>query len=358
MRPALRLLNALAARPARPYHTLGFIGLGQMGLNMADNLFTRTASAYTEGSTAESSKPPVFLVCDVNRITADTFAQNVASRFPGVLVEVAESPAEMAQRAETIFTMLPSSPQVKDVYLGERGILHGILKRPERIDSLCVDSTTLDVDVAKDVAAQIEAAGTNMVDAPVSGGVVGARAGTLSFMVGGTDVAYKKAHPFLANMGRNIVHCGASGSGLTAKICNNLVLGIQQIAVAEAMLLGTSLGLSPAMLAGVLNTSTGALPGKSPPCEKDYHGKSRLSARVTRSNPADVNSVPVSILQDMALAQHAASTVSTPLPLGDAATAIYAEMNGQGSPEGQKFADKDFSVVYEYLRQLATKQQV
>ncbi|KAG9092299.1 hypothetical protein FS749_015854 [Ceratobasidium sp. UAMH 11750] len=312
MRPAPRLLNALA-RPARarPYHTLGFIGLGQMGLNMADNLFTRTATAYSEGSTVESSKPPVFLVCDVNRITADTFARDVSTRFPEVLVEVAETPAEMAQRAETIFTMLPSSPQVKDVYLGERGILHGISKRPEQIDSLCVDSTTLDVDVAKDVAAQIEAVGTNMVDAPVSGGVVGARAGTLSFMVGGSDVAYKKAHPFLANMGRNIVHCGASGSGLTAKICNNLVLGIQQIAVAEAMLLGTSLGLSPAMLAGVLNTSTGrcwssevnnpipgALPGKSPPCEKDYHGKSRLSApRVPRSDPADVNPVSVSILQ-------------------------------------------------------------
>ncbi|KAG9118736.1 hypothetical protein FRC07_006612 [Ceratobasidium sp. 392] len=251
LRPTSRLLNAFnAARSARrPYHTLGFIGLGQMGLNMADNLFTRTATAYAEGSTAESSKPPVFLVFDVNTITADTFARDVANRFPGVLVEVAGSPADLAR---------------------------------EDLDQ-------------------------------------------------------------------------SSKSNRTTQICNNLVLGIQQIAVAEAMLLGTSLGLSPAMLAGVLNTSTGrcwssevnnpipgALPGKSPPCEKDYHGgfASKLMQK------------------DMVLAQHAASTVSAPLPLGDAATNIYATMNGQDNSEGQKFADKDFSVVYEYLRQLASKQQV
>lgn len=156
---------------ARPPQTLGFIGLGQMGLNMADNLFTRMATAYTEGSTAESSKPPVFIVCDVNTITADTFARDVATRFPGVLVQVADSPSDLAQRAETIFTMLPSSPQVKDVYLGDKGILQGITKRPEPLETLCVDSTTLDVSVAKDVAAKIEATGTDMVDAPVSGGM-------------------------------------------------------------------------------------------------------------------------------------------------------------------------------------------
>ncbi|KAJ1307227.1 hypothetical protein OPQ81_001341 [Rhizoctonia solani] len=185
MRPTLRTLNAAVKSSSRPHQSLGFIGLGQMGLNMADNLFTRTATAYSEGSTAASSNPPVFVVCDVNKITADTFAQDVATRFPGVLVEVADSPSDVAQRANTIFTMLPSSPQVKDVYLGDRGILRGISKRPERVESLYVDSTTLDVTVARDVAAQIEVTGGDMVDAPVSGGVVGARAGTLSFMVGG-----------------------------------------------------------------------------------------------------------------------------------------------------------------------------
>ncbi|KAF8689121.1 3-hydroxyisobutyrate dehydrogenase, partial [Rhizoctonia solani] len=276
--------------PAKRWIEMSF----QMGLNMADNLFTRTATVYTEGSTANSSNPPVFVVCDVNRITADTFAQDIATRFPGVLVQVADSPSEVAQRADTIFTMLPSTPQVKDVYLGERGILQGVNKRSERVQSLYVDSTTLDVTAARDVAAQVEATGGDMVDAPVSGGVVGARAGTLSFMVGGSEKGFKRAHPFLSHMGRNIVHCGPSGSGLTAKICNNLVLGVQQIVVAEAMLLGTRLGLSPDTLAGVINTSTGrcwssevnnpvpgALPGKSPPCEREFHGKSFTHTRMT-----------------------------------------------------------------------------
>ncbi|KEP53618.1 3-hydroxyisobutyrate dehydrogenase [Rhizoctonia solani 123E] len=355
MRPTLCTLNALR-HVNRPRQSLGFIGLGQMGLNMADNLFTRTATAYSEASTADTSNPPVFVVCDVNKITADTFAQDVATRFPGVLVQVADSPSDVAQRASAIFTMLPSSPQVKQVYLGDGGILHGISKRPQPVESLYVDSTTLDVTVARDVAAQVEATGGDMVDAPVSGGVVGARAGTLSFMVGGSENGFKRAYPFLSHMGRNIVHCGPSGSGLTAKICNNLVLGVQQIVVAEAMLLGTRLGLAPDVLAGVINTSTGrcwssevnnpvpgALPGKSPPCEREFHGgfASKLMQK------------------DMALAQHAASTAGTPLPLGDAAQAIYTQMNDDDATDGApKFADRDFSVVYEYLRRQATKTEL
>ncbi|CAE6478599.1 unnamed protein product [Rhizoctonia solani] len=329
MRPTLRTLYALK-NVNRPRQSLGFIGLGQMGLNMADNLFTRTATAYSEASTADASNPPMFVVCDVNKITADTFAQDVATRFPGVLVQVADSPSDVAQRANTIFTMLPSSPQVKEVYLGDRGILHGISQRPQPVESLYVDSTTLDVTVARDVAAQVEATGGDMVDAPVSGekkGVVGARAGTLSFMVGGSENGFRRAYPFLSHMGRNIVHCGPSGSGLTAKICNNLVLGVQQIVVAEAMLLGIRLGLSPDVLAGVINTSTGGFASKL-------------------------------MQKDMALAQHAASTAGTPLPLGDAAQAIYTQMNQNSTDGAPNFADRDFSVVYEYLRRQATKTQL
>ncbi|CEL55141.1 3-hydroxyisobutyrate dehydrogenase [Rhizoctonia solani AG-1 IB] len=355
MRSTLRTFNAALNASHRSRKSLGFIGLGQMGLNMADNLFTRTATAYTEGSTANTSNPPVFVVCDVNKITADTFAQDIATRFPGVLVEVADSPSDVAQRANTIFTMLPSTPQVKEVYLGARGILEGVNKRPERVQSLYVDSTTLDVTAARDVAAQVEATGGDMVDAPVSGGVVGARAGTLSFMVGGSENGFKRSHPFLSHMGRNIVHCGPSGSGLTAKICNNLVLGVQQIVVAEAMLLGTRLGLSPEILAGVINTSTGrcwssevnnpvpgALPGKSPPCEREFHGgfASKLMQK------------------DMLLAQHAAATAGTPLPLGNAAQSIYTQMNQDATDGAPKFADRDFSVVYEYLRRQATKTEL
>lgn len=117
-------------------------------------------------------------------------------------------------------------------------------------------------------------------------GVTGAKARTLSFLVGGTVTGFDLAHPFLTRMGKNIFHCGPSGSGLAAKICNNLVLGVEQIVVSEAMLLGQRLGLNPAILAGVINSSTGAcwsssvnnpvagaLPDKSPPCEREYEGE-------------------------------------------------------------------------------------
>lgn len=116
-------------------------------------------------------------------------------------------------------------------------------------------------------------------------GVAGAKSGTLSFLVGGTDEEYTRASSILSLMGSRIIHCGDSGAGLAAKICNNLVLGVQQIVVGEAMLLGQRLGLDPAVLAGVINSSTGgcwassvnnpvrgALPGKAPPCERDYEG--------------------------------------------------------------------------------------
>src|ERR1700730_5096378 len=116
-------------------------------------------------------------------------------------------------------------------------------------------------------------------------GVAGAKAGTLSFLVGGTSDACNSARPFLQQMGQRIIHCGPSGSGLVAKICNNLILGVEQIVVGEAMLLGQKAGLDPAVLARVINSSTGgcwasstnnpvpsALPGKNPPCESGYEG--------------------------------------------------------------------------------------
>ena len=183
--------------------------------------------------------------------------------------------------------MLPSSSHVRNVYGEEDGIIPALLSLPpEAIRStLCIDSTTLDVEVARQVSADVRSTGASMVDAPVSGGVAGAKAGTLSFLVGGPEEAYKLAQPFLLHMGQRIIYCGESGAGLVAKICNNLILGVQQIVVAEAMLLGQKLGLDPKVLASVVNSSTGAcwsssvnnpvpgaLPDKSPPCERDYEG--------------------------------------------------------------------------------------
>lgn len=183
--------------------------------------------------------------------------------------------------------MLPSSPHVRTVYSEADGILPALrtLSADQARSTLCIDSTTLDVEVARGIAYDVTKTGAYMVDAPVSGGVTGAKAGTLSFLVGGTEEAFKLASDTLTHMGKKVIYCGSSGAGLAAKICNNLVLGVQQIVVAEAMLLGQKLGLEPAVLAGVINNSTGscwassvnnpvplAVPDKSPPCERDYEG--------------------------------------------------------------------------------------
>lgn len=183
--------------------------------------------------------------------------------------------------------MLPSSPHVRQVYTEAGGIIAALRSLPPEdvTPTFCIDSTTLDVAVAREVSENFHEAGASMIDAPVSGGVVGAKAGTLSFMVGGTEDEFRRASPILSHMGKRIIHCGPSGAGLAAKICNNMLLGVQQIAVAEAMLLGQSYGLDPAILANVINSSTGAcwassvnnpVPGalvdKEPPCTRDYEG--------------------------------------------------------------------------------------
>lgn len=139
----------------------------------------------------------------------------------------------MARRSNTVFTMLPSSPQVQAVYLSASGVLEALHSpappspvptEHDREPRIFIDSTTLDVHVARDVSGQVFAAGAEMVDAPVSGGVVGAKAGTLSFMVGGPEPSFNRAKPFLEYMGTRIVHCGGAGNGLIAKLCNNHIL--------------------------------------------------------------------------------------------------------------------------------------
>jgi len=210
-------------------------------------------------------------------------------------------------------------------------------------ETFCIDSTTLDVDIAREVASNVIKAGAHMIDAPVSGGVTGATAGTLSFLVGGTDESFKLALPILSLMGQRIIHCGPSGAGLAAKICNNLVLGVEQIVVAEAMILGQELGLDPAVLASVINSSTGgcwassvnnpvplALPGKSPPCEREYEGGFATSL----------------MLKDMALASNIAQQRQSPLPLGEAAKDIYSKV----VRERPELSTKDFSSVYSFLK--------
>ncbi|KAI0064704.1 3-hydroxyisobutyrate dehydrogenase [Artomyces pyxidatus] len=316
-----------------------FIGLGRMGSEMAYNLFSKR---YAEANDAH------FVVCDAMPESATRFCENFLKQFPGAKMAIASTPEEAVLASSTVITMLPSSPHVRKVYSESGGLIPALrlLSETEAKATVCIDSTTLDVQVGRDVAAETRQTGAEMVDAPVSGGVTGAKAGTLSFLVGGTESAFRLTQPTLARMGQRIIYCGASGAGLAAKICNNLVLGVEQIVVAEAMLLGQRLGLNAAVLAGVINSSTGAcwsssvnnpvpgaLPDRSPPSEREYEGGFATSL----------------MIKDMGLATDVSQASGSPLPLAEAAGRIYQDAVRLHPELGKK----DFSSVYQYLQRAA-----
>ncbi|KAI9452323.1 3-hydroxyisobutyrate dehydrogenase [Russula earlei] len=315
--------------------SISFIGLGRMGSEMAYNLFSNRMADTSHFR---------FVVCDAVPETASRFSDNFRKHFRGANIAVAANPEEATLASETIVTMLPSSPHVRQVYHDSGGIIPTLRSLPsaDASNTLCIDSTTLDVQVGRDVAAEAEAAGAGMVDAPVSGGVTGAKAGTLSFLVGGSKASFGRASPILSLMGQRIIHCGPAGSGLAAKICNNLVLGVQQVVVAEAMLLGQRLGLDPSTLARVINNSTGAcwassvnnpVPGalaaKSAPCERDFEGGFATAL----------------MIKDLGLAMDVSKASGSPLPLTSAAERVYVEAVRRDG----ELAKKDFSSVYRYL---------
>ncbi|KAL1746970.1 NAD binding domain of 6-phosphogluconate dehydrogenase-domain-containing protein [Schizophyllum fasciatum] len=340
MRPTLRCFQRLSSQRRK---STSFIGLGRMGYEMAFNLFSKQHALASDAH---------FVICDAVPASAARFKDAFMQQFPGARLAIAKDPFEAASASETIVTMLPASPQVQQVYEG--GILPALraLPRPDAASTLCIDSTTLDVAVARaiaaasHIAAAAPPAGPQMIDAPVSGGVTGARVGTLSFLVGGEAAAFARAAPVLEMMGRRVIHCGPSGAGLAAKICNNLVLGVQQIVTAEAMLLGQKLGLDPAVLAAVIGSSTGscwsvnvnnpvpgALVDKAPPCERGYEGGFATAL----------------MLKDMGLATTVSAQTASPTPLGEAAGQIYARVIAERPDLG----GKDFSSVYAYLKDKA-----
>jgi len=208
---------------------IGFIGLGNMGLPMARNL--RKAGHVVAGF-------------DLN---ADASERLTASGGTG-----ANSAADACRDAEIVITMLPAGEHVRDVYLGDGGVLAAAAP-----GTLLIDSSTIDVETAREVARAAEGRGLAMVDAPVSGGVAGAEEATLTFMVGGSDEAFARARPVLENMGKTIVHAGGPGTGQAAKICNNMILGASMIVVSEAFLLAEKLGLDAQRLFDIASKSSG-----------------------------------------------------------------------------------------------------
>ena len=211
---------------------IAFIGAGNMGLPMVRNLLAagHEVRAYD--------------------VSPDALAEAVQAG-----ASEAASLADAVTGAEAVITMLPEGRHVRAVYLGDGGN-DGILGHAPR-EALLADCSTIDIATAREVAATASESGYEMIDAPVSGGVTGAEAGTLTFMVGGTAAGYERAKPILAAMGRNVAHIGGPGHGQATKICNNMMAGIAIIAASEVFCLGEALGLDSKKLYDVLSTSTG-----------------------------------------------------------------------------------------------------
>ncbi|EME00236.1 MULTISPECIES: 3-hydroxyisobutyrate dehydrogenase [Stutzerimonas stutzeri subgroup] len=291
---------------------IGFIGLGNMGAPMAHNLLKAGHQLS---------------VFDLNAAAVENLVG--AGALP------VDSPTAIAQgNAELIITMLPAAAHVKSVYLGENGLI-----ATSRAGVMLIDCSTIDPHSAREVAKAAAEHGNPMLDAPVSGGTGGAAAGTLTFMVGGSDSDFDRAQPILAAMGKNIVHCGAAGNGQVAKVANNMLLGISMIGVAEAMALGVALGMDAKTLAGVINTSSGRC----------------WSSDTYNPFPGVLDNVPASrgysggfgsdlMLKDLGLATEAAKQVRQPVILGALAQQLYQSFSAQGH------GGLDFSAIINQYR--------
>jgi 3-hydroxyisobutyrate dehydrogenase len=290
---------------------IGFIGLGNMGLPMAQNLLK--AGHQVEG-------------VDVNPAAVEKL-----KAAGGVGVETAKT---AAARADVVITMLPAGAQVREVYLGSSGIIANA-----NAGTLLIDCSTIDVETARAVAAEAEKRGLMMLDAPVSGGVGGAAAATLTFMVGGTAQAFVRAESILQKMGKTIVHAGGAGTGQAAKICNNMILGVSMIAVSEAFVLAEQLGLEHQKLFDIAAKSSGQcwamtsycpVPGPVPtsPANRDY--QAGFTAAM--------------MLKDLKLSQDAAKANGAKTELGAAAADIYSRYVASGE------AGRDFSGVIRFIR--------
>jgi 3-hydroxyisobutyrate dehydrogenase len=288
--------------------TIAFIGLGNMGNPMAANLVK--AGHQVRGF--------------------DLVADNLKTAAANG-VTVSDSATAAVEGADVVVTMLPAGKHVLAVY--------GDIVAAAGKGTLFIDSSTIDVDSARKAHAIAGEAGMLSIDAPVSGGVGGAEAGTLTFMAGGSKDAFAKAEPILQPMAGKVVHCGDAGAGQAAKICNNMILGISMIGVGEAFVLAEKLGLSHQALFDVASTSSGQcwslttycpVPGPVPtsPANRDY--KPGFAAAL--------------MLKDLKLAQEAAQSAGAVTPLGAEAAQLYALFDAMGH------GGTDFSGIVKFLR--------
>ena len=286
-------------------HT-AFIGVGNMGGPMSRNL----------AKAGEQVK-----VFDLSPVVMQACAADGA--------QPSQSAAAAVEGAGTIVTMLPAGPHVRSAYCDEGGILDSAAP-----GSLLIDCSTIDVATARDVAKAATARGFRMIDAPVSGGTVGAKAATITFMIGGRATDVEAARPHLEKMGKLIVHCGPSGNGQAAKICNNMLAGTIMVAVSEAFSLGQRLGLSTEDLHQVVSNSSGGsfiadnmlpFPGPTPASPANNDFKPGFMTKLMH--------------KDMKLSQMAAAETGQPTPLAAQAAMLYAMAEQEG------LSDLDFGSI-------------
>jgi len=291
---------------------IGFIGLGHMGLPMAMNLIknSHTVTGFDLSPSAMKSLA-------------------TAGGIP------AKSVKEAAISQDVMITMLQKGAQVEDVCLGENGLFANAPKQ-----SLFIDCSSIDVQQTRLIHKKAHECSLNVIDAPVSGGVAGAEKATLTFMVGGTDDAFKAAQPFLSVMGKKIIHTGAAGSGQAAKICNNMILGISMIAVSEAFVLAQQLGLSAEKLFEVVTNSSGQCWAIS-----QYPPVKGLLENVPANNHYKPGFTAAMMLKDLNLSQQSAAKAAIKTPIAEQATALYQQLvdNNMG--------DLDFSAIIKLFDQ-------
>ena len=287
---------------------IAFIGLGNMGGPMAANLVK--AGHHVAGFDLSPTS------CEAALATGVTVAASARAAIEG---------------ADVVVTMLPAGKHVIAVW--------GELVGSAKAGALFIDSSTIDVESARKAHVLAQFAGLASVDAPVSGGVGGAKAGTLTFMCGGAEDAFATAKPYLEAMGKRIIHCGEAGAGQAAKICNNMILGATMIATAEGFVLAEKLGLSAQALFDVASTSSGQswslttycpVPGPVPASPANNGYKPGFAAAL--------------MLKDLKLAQEAAQSVGAATPMGANAAQLFALFNAAGH-EGD-----DFSGIINFLR--------
>ncbi|KAA8651340.1 uncharacterized protein ATNIH1004_000222 [Aspergillus tanneri] len=320
--------------------TWGFIGLGQMGYAMAKNLRAKIPASDT------------LIIRDVNEDATKRFVQETqkAARSSGAgddtsKVLVAQNAREVAEQSTVMITSLPEPEHVKNVFYGV--LRSGELPALEQ-ERLFIDTSTIDPASSKEIANAIHTTNQGrFVDAPMSGGVVGARAGTLSFMFGASSQSgqlVERVNSVLLLMGKKAMHMGPSGTGVSAKLANNYILAINNIATAEAMNLGMRWGLDPKALAELVNTSTGRcwpmeinnpVPGvvETAPASRGYEGGFGVGL----------------MNKDLRLALAAAKESGSPLALGDMARNVYNAVE-------EEHRGKDFSVVYKWLQDRSSQQ--